>query len=720
MKRAAALVLAAALTFALVLPAAAADGAAQDVRLAQVTQTVKDKLDLDTSAYTTFNGTCSDQIWGSQWTLHWWGDDGSFLYIDALEDGTVTWYSLHDPSMEEAQTAGLPSYPEGEEETARQSAQAFLDKALSPGLESVQLEEPQSAQQLGQSIYRFSGTILYHSLPTPLNYAIEVEGKSGQVTYFYRDVPYGMFLGEVPSPTPAISQEEAAQSLKESLSLKLEYVLPEDGGSQAVLRYVPDGWDEYYVDAQTGALVNLTELEESLGDMGMGGGASSGDSAAGSQENGLSQAEQEGIQKLEGVLSKETLDSQLRAVAQYGLEGCTLSSAAYRLAETEEGQEEQVLCTLRYLLPGEEGTASRTFTVDAKTGQVENLFSFLPWDEEQEPALTPEQAQQTAEAFLQSFCPERFDALALYSGPEEEEEEVRTQYFFLFARQENGYLFPEQFYAVGISALDGSVCRLSYAYDEDVTFDSPEGIVSLQTALDAWRNTYTVTLGYILVPEMLTENDPEAAPYLQLGLRTFYELKLGYGLEREGSYSGVDAKTGLPVQRERSSSSQLTYTDLTGHWAREAIETLAQYNVGYDGGTFAPGQAMTQWDMVALLFSVQAYPLDPAAATQEERDEAYAAAYQIGALTPGERQDDAPLPRSQAVKLLLNAEGLGRAAQLTGIYTCSYTDKSAISSEDLGYAALAQGIGMVQGSWAGDRTATRAEGAVMLHKLLSW
>ena len=37
-----------------------------------------------------------------------------------------------------------------------------------------------------------------------------------------------------------------------------------------------------------------------------------------------------------------------------------------------------------------------------------------------------------------------------------------------------------------------------------------------------------------------------------------------------------------------------------------------------------------------------------------------------------------------------------------------------------GIAALAQGVGMVQGAWAGDRTATRAEGAVMLHKLLSW
>ena len=539
-------------------------------------------------------------------------------------------------------------------------------------------------------------------------------------------------VGEPPSPSlyeqfvaqvldsagdAASSAQAAAQSLKSSLSLKLEYVLPEDGGTQAVLRYVPDSRDEYYVDAQTGALVNLTELEAKLGDMGMGGGNSSEDSAAGTPENSLSQAEQEGIQKLEGVMSKETLDGQLRAVAQYGLEDYTLSSASYRLIEATETQEEQVLCTLRYLLPGTDETASRTFTVDAKTGQVEDLWSYLPWDEDQKPSLTQAEAQTQAEAFLQSFCPDRSAKLALYQGPQGE---VQSTYFFTFARQENGYFFPEHFYGVEVSAEDGSICGLSYSYDDGVTFDSPDGIVSAQAALDAWMDTYTVTLGYLQVPEKLSAGDPEAAPYLQLGLTAFYRLKLGYGLDREGFYLGVDAKTGQPVQWETGGASGLTYSDLSGHWAQGAVEALARYNVGYDGGTFAPGQAMTQWDMVALLFSVENYPLDPAAATRQERDMAYAAAYRTGALTRAQRQDDAPLTRSQAVKLLLNAEGLKAAAQLSGIYTCSYTDKSSIPSEDLGYAALAQGIGMVQGAWAGDRTATRAEGAVMLHKLLAW
>ena len=714
MKRTASLLMAAALAASLVLPAAA-DETTQDARLAQVTQAVKDTLDLDTSQYDTFYGECYDQTLASQWSLNWEGSAGS-LSIEALEDGTITWYSL---SVEEGEEPGLPSYPQGDADQARQSAQAFLDKVLSPEVESVRLEESSSSHRLGRDTFRFSGDILFYGLPSPLSCSLEVDGESGEVTYFSREISYGLYMGDVPSPTPAVDRDAAAETLRSSLSLKLEYVLPEDGGTQAVLRYVPDGRDEYYVDAQTGELVNLSELERGMSDSGFAsGGSAASDSTAESQENGLSQAEQEGIQKLEGVLPKETLDGQLRAAPEYGLEDYTLASASYRLVEEDEGQEDQVLCTLRYLLPGEDGTASRTFTVDARTGEVENLWSYLPWKEGQKPALTQAQAQKQAEEFLTAFCPDWADKLELYSGPEGE---VRTQYAFTFARQENGYFFPEHSYTVNLSAEDGAVCSLSYVYDEAVTFDTPEGIISRQEALDAWMDSYTVELGYLQVPEKLDANDPAAVPYLQMGLQSFYVLKLGYTLDREGYCLGIDAKSGQLVQRESGSAWLVpAYTDMEGHWAQGTIEALAGYGVGYAGETFAPDQAMTQWDLVALLYSVENVPLDPADASEGERDAAYAAAYRLGALTPGERWDGAPLTRSQAVKLLLNAQGLGQAAKLTGIYTCTYTDKAAIPAEDLGYAALAQGIGMVQGTWAGDRTATRAEAAVMLHKLLSW
>lgn len=717
MKPMAAWILTAALAVGLVLPAGAAE-TGQDAQLSQVTQKVKETLELDTSGYDSFSGECYDQRFVTQWSLRWEGDQGQ-LSIDALEDGTVVGYYL---DREEGTQTGLPAYPQGDSAQALAAAQDFLDKALTPGLETAVLEESQS-QQLGRNEYRFNGGILFHGLPSPLTCTVEVDGESGLVTYFYRDISYGMYVGEVPDAKPAVGQDAAAQTLKGSLSLKLEYVLPEDGSGQAVLRYVPDSRDEYYVDAQTGALVNLTELERNMGNKGMGAGGSGEDSAASESAptaNGsLSQAEQEGIQKLEGVLSSQSLDGQLRGEERYGLSGYTLDWASYRLVEDQEEGAERVLCTLRYLRPGEGASASRTFTVDARTGQVEELWSYLPWYKDSKAAVTQTQAQEKAEEFLDSFCPDYAAGLALYEGPEGES---GSQYRFTFARQVNGSFFPEQFYQVNISAQDGSVCGLFYQYDPSVTFDSPDGIITPQQAQDAWMGTYTVTLGYLQVPEKLEAGDPQSQLYLQLGMESFYALKLGYGLEREADYSylGVDGKTGQVVRQESGSESWLTYSDLSGHWAREAIEALAQYSVGYDGGTFAPGQAMTQFDLVALLFSVERYPLNPDTATQEERNTAYSAAYRMGALTPEERRDDAVLTRAQAVKLLLNAEGLKNAAQLTGIYTCTYTDRSAIPAGDLGYAALAEGIGMVQGTWAGDRAATRGEGAVMLHRLLSW
>ena len=127
MKRTVSLLLAAALAGSLALPASAAEPT-QDQRLAQVTQAVKDVLDLDTSAYDSFSGECYDQRLVSQWSLVWNGPAGS-LSIDALEDGTVIWYSL---SEETGPEYGLPGYPSGDPAQAQAAAQAFVDKVLEP------------------------------------------------------------------------------------------------------------------------------------------------------------------------------------------------------------------------------------------------------------------------------------------------------------------------------------------------------------------------------------------------------------------------------------------------------------------------------------------------------------------------------------------------------------------------------------------------------------
>ena len=711
MKKLLSLVLALTLASGLALPAAAAEESA-DAALARVTQAVKDTLALDTTGYDQFQGDRYEDGLTGVWSLRWDGAEGS-LSVDALDDGTVTGYYLGE-NYTSPSGRDFPAFPQGDADAAAQSARAFLDRVLAEG-ESVELEEPQGMERLGGDSFRFSGQLLLNGLPSPLHYSVTVRASDNAVTAFSRDTAAGTFLGDVPAPGAAVFRSQAAGLLTANLALRLEYVR-EEGSSAAVLRWLPEDTDTLYIDAATGETLNMTELEELMAGMGNGGGSDAAtESPAAGAESGLTQAEQEGIAKLEGVRSAQTLDQALRAQAAYGLEDYALASADYAL--TGEGEEEQVLCTLSYRLADGEQTRSRTVTVDARTGAVESVSSSAPWLEEGEsPALTVSEAQARAEAFLAEFCGARWSALTLYDSPDGGES--RLPYAaFTYVQQANGIPFPENRYTIAIDLGDGSVYRLRAVYDEAVTFASPEGIVDEASALAAWADTYDAVLAYRLVPRPLDGDEPLEARLLELGLTHFYGLRLTYALERDTYCLGIDAATGEPVWPETAGGA-LTYSDLEGSWARADVEKLASYGVGYDGGLFRPDKSLTQWDMVALLASLDGWRIDPDNADAETVDGAYAAAYRMGALTRSERDEDSPVTREALVRCLLDCAGYGPAARLEGIYTCAYADADSIPAGELGYAALAQGLGMVGESYSGARTATRGELAAMLCRLL--
>ena len=74
--------------------------------------------------------------------------------------------------------------------------------------------------------------------------------------------------------------------------------------------------------------------------------------------------------------------------------------------------------------------------------------------------------------------------------------------------------------------------------------------------------------------------------------------------------------------------------------------------------------------------------------------------------------------RGQLVRYLLDAAGYGSVARLEGIFTCAYPDRASIPADELGYAALAQGLGLVSGAYNGTASATRGQAAVMLCRLM--
>ena len=713
MNRILAFCLSALLLAGLVVPAMAAPETA-DTRLARVTQTVKDLLDLDTERYTDFHGDVYEQELGTVWTLNWNGENES-LNIEALENGSVISYWRSDASESYYYGSNLPVLPKLDPAAAKAAAEAFLKRVLDPETETVVLEEPVSAGRLNSASCRFSGSILLNGLPSPLNYHIVVNS-SNQVASFRRDALATAFLGNIPSARPAVTAEAAAEALKGTLALELIYVTSEEDQQRAVLRYVPKDEKVLYVDAQTGELVTPS------GDMTLFNGAAAApeaaeaDSGGGMSKRALTATELSGIEKLEGVLDRDALDKLVRAESAYKLDGRTLSSANYRLIKEgpAEQETETVLCTLQYA--DEENSYVRTFTVDARTGAVRSLYSYGRWDKDRVPAVSAEDAQKTAQAFLGRFT-DRAAEFDLYHS-DDNTADGAPSYGFTFARKVNGVFFPENACTVQIDCEDGSVCGVNYTYDEDKTFDSVDGIVTEAAALDAWASTYETVLAYRALPKDLDPSVPQEAKLIDIGLRQFQTLFLSYALEREGYIPGIDARTGKPVELSRPDG-EIAYDDLSGHWAAADIERLAGYGIGYDGGSFLPDRVMTQWELVALLASTRGMRLNPETASKEERDAAYYNVYEMGALRREDRKEDAPVTRSTLVKCLLDSAGFAPVAKLEGIFACGYADSADIPADELGYAALAQGFGLVKNNrFDGGAPASRAMAAVMLLRLM--
>ncbi|MBR3570374.1 MAG: S-layer homology domain-containing protein [Oscillibacter sp.] len=703
--------------------------ATADARLKNVAELVKGALDLDTDGYTEFNGVLSEEELGVAWNLDWNSADAN-LHVSALDDGTIISYWHNDNKESYRYNPYLPTFPKIDSAAAKAAARAFLDRVLDASSEAVELEEPRAAGQLNGTSAYFSGNIKLNGLPSPLTYNITVRGSDNAVTNFSRTAPAQRYLGGVPSAAPAVAQSDAAAKLRDTLELELIYVTenanrPKEA-KRAVLRYVvPSSHEVLCVDAQTGELVGADDMfyytnnSPAPAAMEM---AEDSDSGAGAARKSLNATELTGVDKLKDVLSTEQLDAKIRSEKAYMLDGYKIATSNYRLVKNPD-KSENIYCTIRYTT-GEAAAdqkadyrADRTFYADARTGEVKSLNSYGRWDDDREPKITQSRAQSIAEDFLKRYTPHA-DALPLYDNSNETGKGAPS-YGFTFTRKVNGYFYPENNCVIQIDCDTGAVCGLNFTWDDGAEFASADNLVSEKDALDAWMETYNVVLGYRSKSRKLEPLSGNALEdkLISLGYERFQVLFLSYGLERDENYPGIDAKTGKPVQPE-AVDNEILYSDIDGTEAAAEIQKLADYGVGFAGGEFRPNISLTQWDAVCLIASSRGWRLNPDDAEDEEKNNVYGMIYGMGGLTPEERREDNVMTRGELVKLLLDCGGYRAVANLNGIFTTDFTDKDAIPAAEIGYAALAQGLGVVQGTYNAKETVRRSAAAVLLCRMM--
>ncbi|MBR4702378.1 MAG: S-layer homology domain-containing protein [Oscillospiraceae bacterium] len=744
MKKLLCLCLAVVLLLGLGVPAVAEGVEGKDEQLRRVTLQVKTTLDIGDD-YTSFNGDPYDRGETTWWYLSWYKDEEG-LNVTCDSAGKV--YSMnryfYDESYSYSYTPSL-HFPAFGYTQALAAAKKFLPTVLGPGEDAVFAPRQDSLQE--RSRYNLYGTLTLNGVETEIGLSLNFRTSDGLLLSFYRDDSEQLISGPVPSASPAFSAKEALPKFSEAVTGSLEWAYTDYEKHEVRLTYQLGLDYGVMLDAQTGELFD--RWNNFRGYSNAAGGAMPEEAAAADMEKGLTAVELAGAEKLEGVLDGEALLAAARAESAFGItEDYVLGSVNYRAAEAavdpatlEEGQETDDSVTASFTLvktltgPGdgltkeeydeltESGytpTIYKYFTADANTGEIRGLstsyygFGWKEREAEEEPAISG-----IALGFLEAqygdwlpLCELTSASQSRWSSP---------QNYFTYTRMEAGYPCPMNTISVTTNLETGFVDAFSCDWDEELSFGPAGPVVGEDAARESFLKCYEAALRYVLVPQ-----DPE-------NWETAYSWRLVYLADiSDGWVKGVDAVTGeanyLSWSEEELS---LPYTDLEGSYAKKEIETLAGYGVRFYGvEEFLPRAEVTELDMLLLMLSARGTRMDYSEALgyAEAGDEEalrwiYSEGYAQGFIASKEQAPFRSVTRTELCRCFVGLSGLSEAAALPGIFRTGFADEDSIPEADLGYVAIAKGLGVVQGDSDGafrpEDTATRQELAVMLYRYLS-
>ena len=727
-KRVLSLVLAAALTLALGVTAFA-ESESLDSQLAQVTQQVKQTLDLNTDAYTEFYGDRYDQPGGPVWNLNWYADNAN-LSIN-VTNGVITSYYCYENRGNDGFFYGFnPAYPANSKQQAQAAAQAFLDKVLD---ENETADFTYARASLGGTpSYYFNGTVRKNGLDTPITFHISVGGSDLTVTNFSRSNEYNNYLStQLDRPGAAKIDAAGAQDLlRTTVDFELIWVLGE--GGEARLQYVPKV-GSFVVDAVSGELVDMDALYAEVASGGYNysmatAAAAEPEEAAMDAAGRLTEVEQTAIANLEDVLPVTQLDAALRAVQALGLSQDFSMTSNYQTNQKTG----EVTCTLRYSSlmdqdhtygydPAEleqyqswGGVAyyNKTIQVNARTGEIKsvNAWAYVG-NYAQEGRLEDEAVLAAAADFLKTCGTDAAKAMEVYEAQDNG---------FQFAQTEAGYFFPGNSVYVGVNPVTGTIERLSYTTPEtQVTFGPATGLIAPEAALEAYLAASETALRYVAWPVAITPEDPILYAYADYGYSFVERLALVYTLDfGRSTVQGIDAVTGQVNAQRFDEETTLGYTDLEGHYGKDAIEALALVGIGYSEEQFRPTDFITQRELAQLLLGA-AYGnvVDGFDEDSLKREAAY-----YGFISAEAWDPEAQVTRMDVLKAILNASEYGKAAALSGAYYCSFNDESGVQPQDYGYVSIGQALGVVHGTPEGYFNAyglcTRQDAAIMVYNFL--
>lgn len=688
MKKFLSLVLAAALCAASAVPALAYSNSE---KINEMLSVLKQRIG-STDEYDKFSGSVNAYGGETRYEFLWSktdGDNRSSMNITMNSDGVVTSYytyggggngrdgkaSINRPDVSEALDAAISGF-----------------KKLNPDIsENVKITSDGEYRSLTGDDFGFVLQRTQNGIPVADDDGwISVSADAKRVVSFSLNYTTGLKFED---SSKLISKEDAQNSFNEKFPMKLRYTTEyKDDKKSATLIYSPDSEYNKYISATSGEVITREYRRHRFGGGNMKAGASM--AAMDMADNGFSEAEIKNLDTINGLIG---LDKAERIILTSKVIN---ANSAYKLTEHALCRDWYDEDKYTYRLEFERTSGDEDYwldaEVDAKSGDI--LSFYISENRGNEKAkLNVKQGYEKAYAALEVLAPSHFGENMDYLLDGDDKDSSGNYVFFRYV---NGIEFADNSVRISVDMASGKIISYRIGYD-DIEFPSADSVISAEDAGKRLFEQVGYDVWYIPTYE---DDKPAQAPVVYD--TDSYDLTLD-------AFSGE-------LKYKRDSEKVGEYTDIENHYAKNAIEALARFGIGFADSEFKPDSNITQADFVTLL-NAAFNDYGPIVIYKGiSYENIYDDAIEDGIVKEDEYSPDDDVTRDLAAKMMVRALGFEEVATLNGIYVPIFAD---VSADSVGFTSILGAMGVIKGDENGNfnpsGTVTRADAAIMLYNYLS-
>lgn len=776
----------------------------------KIIKLVKPKLDIPEEATEfTWNYAAGNVYSDASWRLIWQDKEHKMRYsVRCDESGRILDYSMYDNAS--AQNESI--LPSGTREEFADKAVEYIEKLLPEAAKSLELTNSYS-NGIYSKTYTYDFTRYENGYPLFDNtVSLTLNYITGTLKSLRSDYNYNVAFT---APGALIGDDKAKELLSTKQEMNLTYISKSETVNEktvvkAVLVYAPQkGYAA--VDAVTGEIYD-TKSDWMVKNSAGGSSATaafdtveSNDAEMKTEGYKLSDEENAQLSVLEKLITKEAavkavtenkylfMPAELTAVEGYLNKNRQTENSYY---QDDKGSYTWRLSFSNPVL--NDGTGFRRYsfadaTVNADTGVLVSYSTNLAtyWDYTEAKENVPEvkysedEAREIAEVFLKEFCKDKFEDSQLsdsystniiaYKNTELMTDPVYGAYCFRYNRVNEGVPYIQNYIYIGVDGVTGKIYEYNYRWNTNIEFQSPNGAISPEKALEYYINlgintVYEISTTYIYTPA----NDKSKSEIMKafiLSLAATVEQngdldaiikKYASGIDKEklmalieegdekalwdfvGTYYGINVDEKLLEEYEAS------YSDLSDFYSREE-KTRLVYTLVFDGIRY-----IDPFDGKGLNYSGEVPEAEESGYSYTDIDGHWAEktikllgeigiGFKGGKFEPDKKitgrefcelssklgfnvwnetkdaykliNSEAEASRIDAVKYVLTSIDYDKVAVLKNIFRTEFADNADIKEEDIGFVAIANALGIVHGDGELMRTydaLTRAEAVTLL------